>query len=191
MKNSTLQGFVSGVVSIAATIMVLQLTTPLEGDYHALIDQWQTLLAHFNSFFLIYIIWYYHTKEFAHVQNVTADVVVSVGLWMIFLALIPFATSWIEHFPDDTTPQAVYVALIFICIVTNTFTERLLKKDNPNITFSSEASKKETIPLYALLLLAFINSFLFPGLNVILIFGITVYVLYLTIKHSNQDYSLF
>lgn len=187
MKSSTLQNFTSGVVSIAATIMVLQLTTPTKGDITGLLNQWQTLLAHYDSFFLIFILWFVHARQIDRVVNLRSDNVIFIAVWLIFLSLIPFSTSWVEHFPNHTAPEAVYVGLLFICLELNNLVLEKLARDNPNINFSTRVPFKERLPIYIALIIAFINAFLFPLFDLFIILAVTLYLTYLVIKHRNDD----
>lgn len=191
MKTSVLQSFTSGVVSIAATIMVLQLTTPASGDFSGIFNEWPTLLGHFNSFFIIYILWYFHAKEVERTEYIPPDVVLLNGLWLIFLAIIPFVTGWIEKFPNSTLPHATFSVLFLICVLLNALLLKKLIKDTPNVQFSSRLSFKQRWPIYLLLVLAIINSFLFPFLDFFIELAIVIYMVALILIHRKDDVFIF
>lgn len=190
MKNSFLQGFSAGVASIAATVMVLQLTIPSSGDVNGLLSQWHALLAHFNSFFLIYILWYSYSKEFGRVTLVDSGVVMINGLWLIFLALLPFATGWLEKFPSQTLPELFFAVIFTICLILDRATIASLMKQNPEAHFSERIGLKARIPIYVALGISFITAFLFPIANVFIMVGITIYMTVLMIKTRYQDISI-
>lgn len=190
MNNSYLQSFVAGVASIACTVMALQLTTPSTGDLHGFLSQWHVLLAHFNSFFLIFILYASYSKEFGRVKYVDTGTIMVNCLWMIFLALMPFATSWLEHFPNHTIPELFFVAVLFACIVTDRWVIYMLIKNNPQQSFSSRAGIKERAPIYIALVVAAINSFIFPVFNLAIYLILTGYMTWLMFKNRSQDVSI-
>lgn len=191
MKTSLLESLIVGIVSIASTIMVIQLVVPDSGELRALVLEWRTLLAHYISFFLLFMLWYNHAKEFSRVESVKPDIVLFNAIWLIFLALIPFATGWLERFPNDTAPEALFVLLFSLCIIINSFIIKSLEREYPDVTFSTRLSILERFPIYIALVIAFINSFFFPFVNLFILFALTVYMIFLILKHRNDDVVLF
>lgn len=190
MKSSDLSGFTSGVVTIAATIMVLQLTTADSGNWKALTDQWQTFIGHYNSFFLIYILWYNHAKEFSKVEYIKPDLVIFNGIWLIFLALIPFATSWVEHYPNYTAPEISFAILWIICIFISGRMNVTLYRENPETEFSIRLNFKYRLPIYIALAVALINAFIIPFLNVFIYLIITIYMTILILHTREKDVTI-
>lgn len=187
MKTSVLQSFTVGVVSIAATIMVLQLTTPESGEFSAFIKEWQTLLAHYISFFLLFILWFFHAKEFSRVEIISPEIALLDGIWLIFLALIPFATGWLERFPNSTAPELVFIVIFTICILLNNLMVDLLKNKHPEANFSKRLVFIKRLPIYVVLVVCMINAFFFPIFNLGILFFLTIYMIYLILRHSNED----
>lgn len=191
MKTSTLSGFTVGIITISATIMVLQLTTPNADTWASLITEWKTFVAHFNSFFLIFILWYSHAKEFSRIESISSDIVIYTGLWLIFMAIIPFSTSWVEEYPNGTIPEVFFSILIFIVIAISNIIQRCLKNEYPNVNFSTRADLKFRLPIYLGIAIALINSFLFPIFNPLVYLIIVIYMTVLIVKTKTKDIRIF
>lgn len=191
MKTSALQAMVVGVVSISSTIMVIQLVQPTSGSWIVFREEWRTLLSHFISFFFIYILWYNHTKEMGRISSVKADVVIYNAFWLIFLAIIPFATNWVERYPNGVASEFTFVMVTLICILINNLIIDNLRREYPNVSFSTRANKVERLPIYIGLFIALVNSFIFPFFNIFILFAIILYMVYMIIKNKDKDVSIF
>lgn len=190
MKSSILQNFVAGAASIAATIMVLQLSTPEAGDLMGLISQWPSLLAHFVSFFLIFILWYSYSKEISKVDEVDSAILLVNALWLIFLVLIPFATAWLQKYPTKAGPEFFFTLILSLCLFFDRLTISMLEKENPHIVFSKRIGMEARAPIYLTIFASFVISVLFPGFNGILLSAITIYMAWLMVKTRRQNISI-
>ena len=95
MNKERLVAFTDAIVAIAATIMVLELHTPITDDWQGLREEWPTFLAYLISFSVIYVVWYNHHNLFAKAEVVTTRTFLLNGLWLFFLTLVPFTTGWV------------------------------------------------------------------------------------------------
>src|SRR5947209_5185589 len=86
VSSARLEAFSDGVLSIAATLLVLELHVPdVSQDLRAaLLTQWPSYAAYVVSFGTIGIIWVNHHQLFVHVRRVTRS------RWSLSLGL-----SWV------------------------------------------------------------------------------------------------
>ena len=108
MSKGRLEAFTDAIAAIAATVMVLELKTPLSGDLQGLLEQRHVLLAYLISFAMIYIVWYNHHNLFQKAERVTKHTFLLNGLWLFFLTLVPFTTGWVGTAPDAAVPELLY-----------------------------------------------------------------------------------
>src|SRR5215470_9469621 len=90
-----LEAFSDGVLSIAATLLVLELHVPESGDNlgAALLAQWPSYAAYVVSFITIGIIWVNHHQLFALVRRVDRTLLfLNLALLMV-VSVLPFPTA--------------------------------------------------------------------------------------------------
>ena len=113
MDRSRLEAFSDGVFAVAITLLALDLT--VEGPGHGplidqLYDKWPAFLAYLTSFFTIGIIWVNH--------HALVRSIVKVDRTLLFVVLIPFATSteadYFPHNDQDAQLAAVLYSGVFL-----------------------------------------------------------------------------
>ncbi len=187
MKSAILQGFTAAVVAIACTIMVLELQLPENGELASLLKEWPVFLSHFNSFIIIYILWVNHAKVLDKVDNVGIDVILLNGFWLVFLALFPFATNYVENFYQDVTPEALFLILTIILLFLNNRIINRVIRENPNTKFPERIPLLQRMPMYILLGLCLINLFFIPDLNLFLLLLVNIYMVILMLKYMHKE----
>jgi uncharacterized membrane protein len=94
--SARLEAFSDGVLAVAITLLALNLTIdgPGHGSLaHQLADRWPVVAAYFVSFFTIGIIWVNHHALFKTLIQVDRTVLFLNLLLLLFVVIIPFATS--------------------------------------------------------------------------------------------------
>lgn len=104
---SRVEAYTDGVFAIAATLLVLDLTTTAFGKissdaemWHALGSMWESFMAFGVSFALLSGLWVSHLSQFRDIAR--ADLVL---LWLnnarlLFIVLIPFTTSLVSEYSE-------------------------------------------------------------------------------------------
>jgi uncharacterized membrane protein len=106
MDRSRLEAFSDGVFAVAITLLALDLT--VEGPGHGrlvvqLYDKWPAFLAYLISFFMIGIVWVNHHALVRSIIKVDRLLLFVNLVLLLFVVLIPFATSTeADYFPDNT-----------------------------------------------------------------------------------------
>ena len=135
VSAARLEAFSDGVLSIAATLLVLELRVPDVGQDlgAALLAQWPSYAAYLVSFATIGIIWVNHHQLFVHVRRVDRTLLfLNLALLMV-VSLIPFPTAIIGRFVqvdrDSHLAAAVYGALMILMSLAFTALWRHVTKD--------------------------------------------------------------
>src|ERR1700761_5922318 len=116
MNKARIEAFSDGVFAIAATLMILNFTTPelrhaapTESELvAALTAQWPHLVAYVLSFFVIGMMWHNHHALFRLVSKVDRLTGLANLALMAGTAFIPFATSVLGAYPDTRTATVLY-----------------------------------------------------------------------------------
>ncbi len=178
MKTERLQAITDGIIAIIATIMVLELEIPIHNSIEELEEQWPVFLAYFNSFFMVYIMWCNHNREFSKVEFVNSKIFIVNGVWLFFVSLIPFANGWVGVDPTFSIPEFLYTLLLIVCIVLYQLLYWFLMKENPEMEKSFKRSNRMLVPVYLGLILALAFTFFMPILTLFTIFFILLLRIY-------------
>ena len=117
------EAFTDGVFAIAATLLVLDLTSHTFGEVHSDGERWAALTGGwllFNfvlSFVLLCLLWMTHVHQFEHVARVD-----DVMLWLnnfrlMFIVLVPFATNLTTEYPDFLAGRIAMPVTFFFAIL--------------------------------------------------------------------------
>lgn len=189
MKAERLGALTDGIVAIAATIMVLELAVPNHTSITGILDQWPTFLAHFNSFFLIYILWFNHYMEMKKLTYVSGIVFLLNGVWLAYITLIPFGTGWVSDHPAGTLPQLVYLLNLGFCYLFDQLIFYIISREKTDLEIAEENTLRARIPIYIGLIISMVVAFFYPALCFVIVFVIVLYNVYLILKYYGKEKS--
>jgi uncharacterized membrane protein len=115
MGTARLEAFSDGVIAIIVTIMVLQLSSPAEPSWRALLHQSPILLSYALSFLVVAIMWVNHHHLIHAVREVNARLLWSNINLLFWMSLIPFVTYFLGKFPRSPLPVALYGLDLSLC----------------------------------------------------------------------------
>lgn len=172
MHKSRLEAFSDGVLAIIITIMVLELHTPGEGTFAALVPLLPKFLSYVLSFVYLGIYWNNHHHLLQASKSVNGAILWANMHLLFWLSLIPFVTSWMgEHF--ETIPAAVYGGVLWLAGLAYYILSRALIAHHGRDSFLAVAigrDEKGLRSLYiytAAILLAFLSPWISAALYVI------------------------
>ena len=115
MNTGRLESFSDGVIAVAATLLVLNITppklSPHESLVHGLLHQWPNYAAYAVSFVTIGIIWMNHHAMLSRLR-VADHVILMLNLvLLLWIALLPFATSLLAAFLREGHGQHLAAAV--------------------------------------------------------------------------------
>ena len=87
--------------------MVLELKTPENGTWQALLDKQAIFESYLLSFVMVWIYWNNHHHLFQSVKKINGKVLLANGHLLFWLSLMPFVTGWMGHF-FEPLPVAVF-----------------------------------------------------------------------------------
>jgi uncharacterized membrane protein len=139
MHKARLEAFSDGVIAIIITIMVLEIKTPHDSSWTALIHQLPVFLSYLLSFIYIGIYWGNHHHLISAASRINASIIWSNLNLLFWLSLIPFATGWmgLNHFTQNTV--VLYACLLLICGVSFNILQvcvQRITRNNPNLTYA-------------------------------------------------------
>ena len=166
MTKSRLEAFSDGVLAIIITVMVLTLDPPLTDDVTTLIQCLPKLLAYVLSFSYVAIYWNNHHHLTLSLRHVTSGILWTNMIWLFFLSLIPWSTSWIGRFYHSRLPVMFYGCVLFGTACAYFALQHQVIKASPakkalEASIGKDIKGKVSLGLY---LLAIIVSYYYPML---------------------------
>jgi uncharacterized membrane protein len=121
MSTGRLESFSDGVIAVAATLLVLNITVPTlssgETLLHGLLAQWPQYAAYVVSFITIGIIWINHHAAISRLREADRTILILNLLLLMTIAVLPFATSLLATYlkrGDHANPAAAVYSGAFL-----------------------------------------------------------------------------
>lgn len=152
LRRLRLEQFSDGVIAIAITLLAFELKAPhlstldLDSSMREVVRLLPSLLTFIMSFVTIAIFWVNHHQMTDHIDDINRKIVWSNMIFLMFLALIPFATRVIGENPYNELSVATY-GFIMLC---GSFTFSIMhllihKKLNKNLAMDSMLIKRSLV----------------------------------------------
>lgn len=123
-STARLEAFTDGVFAIAATLLVLDLTSytigPVASDaamWAALGGMWGLFFNFVLSFLLLCLLWMTHVQQFEHVARVDGTIVWLNSGRLLFIVLVPFATSLTTEYSEWVAGRLLMPVTFFFAIL--------------------------------------------------------------------------
>ena len=132
MSKNRLEAFSDGVIAIIITIMVLEIRTPHDTSWKALLDQLPVFSSYLMSFIFLGIYWGNHHHLMNAATHVNASIIWSNMNLLFWLSLIPFSTGWMgeNHYAQNTV--VLYAALLLVCGISFTILQICIERITKN-----------------------------------------------------------
>jgi uncharacterized membrane protein len=162
MNKNRLESFSDGVLAIIITIMVLEIKTPHDTSWTALLEQLPAFSSYLLSFVFIGIYWGNHHSLIGAISHTNAEIIWSNMNLLFWLSLIPFATGWMgeNHFAQNTV--VLYAILLLLCGVSFSVLQVCIEritKDNPRLVHAFANTKRKGIFSVVCYLLAILAAY--------------------------------
>ena len=116
LPKNRLETLVDGVFAIAMTILVLELRAPDTlgpgGLARGLVDVWSRFATFVISFIVLGVYWFAHHQIFHFVLRVNRTLVWLNILFLLGIALVPFAASVMGAYTNDPIALSLYGAVL-------------------------------------------------------------------------------
>jgi uncharacterized membrane protein len=124
MSASRLQGFTDGVFAIAATLLVLDLTTATFGKvssdaqlWAALLGEWELFLNFALSFGLLCLLWMTHVSQFEHISHVDNVMIWLNNARLLFIVMVPFSTGLVTEYSQYYAGRIILPVTFFFAVL--------------------------------------------------------------------------
>ena len=117
-----MEAFSDGVLAIAITLLILEISVPdVKGDdlLDALAHQWPSYAAYVVSFATIGIMWVNHHALFGHIRTVDRGLLFVNLFLLMAIAFVPFPTALLAAYlrdPDGGRAAAVIYCLVYLIV---------------------------------------------------------------------------
>jgi uncharacterized membrane protein len=120
MSKSRLESFSDGVMAIVITLLAFDLVVPLKGSanaalaFEALMGMRAQFLLFFISFITLSTMWINHHYIIGKIEEVRARVLWTNSFLLMFMTLVPFATTFLSKNPFNKISVMFYSLLMFV-----------------------------------------------------------------------------
>lgn len=170
MNKNRLEAFSDGVLAIIITIMVLELQIP-EGDrFSDLKPLVFKFLSYIFSFLYVGIYWNNHHQLFQAVKHVNGKVLWANLHLLLWLSILPFATSWMGENNFTKNPVAFYGFVLLMCALAFNILQKFcldIEGKDSVIAKALESTLKEKLSA-GIYISGIFLSFYFPIIAVVL-----------------------
>ncbi|WP_106816636.1 TMEM175 family protein [Microbacterium timonense] len=122
-RTVRLEAFTDGVFAIAATLLVLDLTTHSLGKIDSDAQMWAALgqmgELFFNfalSFVLLCLLWMVHVQQFEHIERADGTLLWLNNARLLFIVLVPFATGLMTEYQEWFAGRMAMPVTFFLAI---------------------------------------------------------------------------
>lgn len=124
LPTTRLAAFTDGVFAIAATLLVLDLTTHTIGAVNGNDEMWAALAGMWGQFFnfalsflLLCLLWMTHVEQFELIQRVDGVIVWLNNVRLLFIVLVPFATGLTTEYSEYYAGRVLMPITFFLAIL--------------------------------------------------------------------------
>jgi uncharacterized membrane protein len=114
MTRSRLESFSDGVLAVAITLLILNISVPAPGSGHLARElgrHWPEYAAYVTSFLTIGIIWINHHVAIARLRAVDHTILLINLLLLMSVVLLPFATNLMATYLRQSSGQHLAAAI--------------------------------------------------------------------------------
>ena len=152
IKRHRLEQFSDGVIAIAITLLAFELKVPhlidndLTASFFQILKLLPTVLTFVLSFVTIAIFWVNHHQMTEHINTISRKIIWSNVLFLMFLAMIPFATRVIAENPHHPLSVATFGSVMFLCSFSFSVTHLLIhKRINKSLSMKSKLIERSLV----------------------------------------------
>lgn len=153
MNTGRMEAFTDGVMAVALTIMVLELSPPEMPTWNALLALWPVALSYVLSFIYVGLYWNNHHHLMLTADNIDGRVLWANLHWLFWVTLVPFTTAWMSETSFASLPVALYG---FVLLMTGTafllMQREIVRVNGKSSRLSAALGKRDTKGMLSLLM---------------------------------------
>jgi uncharacterized membrane protein len=185
MTKNRLEALSDGVIAIVMTILILEFKVPKiessEGDWVLAKDfilNLPVVLSYMISFLVLIVWWMSHHQLFYAVKYIDRKTIFLNGIFLMFIAFIPYPTALMGEYPNLHFPSILYGIIGFFCGVTYyCLYHHILRKnaDHPFAANPDAFSFKNTWLHLLVYIIAIGTAFVSPYISIAVYAAIPIY----------------
>jgi uncharacterized membrane protein len=113
VSTNRLESFSDGVMAVAITLLVLDITVPAHRLAHSLGAEWPHYVAYVISFVTIGIIWVNHHAMIGRLREVDHTILMLNLALLLTIGVLPFATSLMARYVNQGGSDAKLAAAVY------------------------------------------------------------------------------
>lgn len=176
MTKERFLAITDGIIAIIATIMVLEFHVPKSPDLAGLAELAIPMFVYLNSFLLIMGVWFNHHHLFKDIKRISPRTFFLNVIWLFFMSLIPFATSWAGQAPTKILPELFYLFIITLWTFGFIMMHREIRIHNKDVEFERMTHTYPAAVLFSLDAICLILVWFWPPIVLLVCFGLSVSV---------------
>ncbi len=137
MGTNRLEAFSDGVMAVAITLLVLDLTVPGPPLAHSLGAQWPVYAAYVTSFITIGIVWINHHIAIGRLAKTDHSILILNLLLLMTVVVIPFGTrlfsSYLKASSGENLAAAIYSGVLLLMALIFTALNRQILLRRPQL----------------------------------------------------------
>jgi uncharacterized membrane protein len=176
MSPNRLNALTDGVVSVALTIMVLELKFPAEPTLHSALEVLPLIAAYLLAFVNVAIYWNNHHHMMQSAHRVTGAVLWTNHALLFCLTLFPLVIRWIDEAGITPWPVASFGVVLVLAAISYDLLERALIRaegDESGVKRALGSRAKEWIST-ALYVAAIPAAFVSPYISVAIYVAVSI-----------------
>lgn len=111
MSTTRLESFSDGVLAVAITLLVLNLSVPGQPLAHGLGDEWPQYVAYITSFLTVGIIWINHHVMIGRLRTVDHTVAFLNVVLLMSVVVLPFTTNLMATYLRASSGESLAAAI--------------------------------------------------------------------------------
>jgi uncharacterized membrane protein len=170
--SERLGAFSDGVIAVIITIMVLELKAPHDASVAALMALWPTFASYALSYLFVGVVWVNHHHLLRYAESADHLVIWSNLVFLFFVSLIPFFTSYMAENRMNSFTTALYaVNFLLITLAFHLFQWAITRQlaEEAELTRMARAATYRNWIALLLYALAIPAAFLHPAVSLALI----------------------
>lgn len=113
-SHSRLVGISDGIFAVVLTLMVLDIDVPARITTASMMETGWKVLLYMISFGVVSQYWVYHQELFHAIKEPTIQLLVYNFIYLGFICLTPFATSFLSDHPQERIGALMFAGVIFL-----------------------------------------------------------------------------
>ncbi len=170
MNKTRFDALSDGIIAIIITIMVLEMKTPHEASWGAVLELYPVFISYLISYIFIGIYWANHHHLAHTLPKINTPVIWSNFLLLFFLSIIPFTTGWMGETHFEKIPVFIYALNLVLAAISYFTLQQVIMRSWDHSTKMISALKhqeKKGVLSLIIYLIALASALYIPAISLV------------------------